>query len=88
MKKGETIEDCEGDSKVWTREGNTFKAHKVETGTTNGMLTEIVSGIEPGTEVITDFEISGGVEEADEQKQTNPFMPRPKNRNQNKNQKK
>lgn len=88
LKKGETIEDCEGDSKLWTREGNTFKAHKVETGTTNGMLTEIVSGIEPGTEVITDFEISGGVEEADEQKQTNPFMPRPKNRNQNKNQKK
>lgn len=88
LKKGETIEDCEGDSKVWTREGNTFKAHKVETGTTNGVLTEIVSGIEPGTEVITDFEISGGVEEADEQKQTNPFMPRPKNRNQNKNQKK
>ena len=40
LKEGETVEDCEGMSKVWTKEGNVFKAHKVETGTTNGVLTE------------------------------------------------
>ena len=36
LAKGEKIEDCEGDHKVWTKEGDTFKAHKVEIGTTNG----------------------------------------------------
>ena len=49
LKKGEQIEDVDAPQKVWTMEGNTFKAHKVETGITNGMLTEIVSGISEGT---------------------------------------
>ena len=48
LKKGEQIEDVDAPQKVWTMEGNTFKAHKVETGITNGMLTEIVSGISEG----------------------------------------
>ena len=77
LKKGEQIEDVEAPLKVWTMEGNTFKAHKVETGITNGMLTEIVSGINEGTEVLVDFSISGG-EQAQEQQTTNPFMPRPR----------
>ena len=81
LQKGETIEDCEGRSKVWTKEGNVFKAHKVETGTTNGVMTEILSGIAPGTEVLTDFNISGGEMGMPEQQATNPFMPRPGNRN-------
>ena len=81
LQKGETIEDCEGRSKVWTKEGNVFKAHKVETGTTNGVMTEILSGIAPGTEVLTDFNISGGEMDMPEQQATNPFMPRPGNRN-------
>ena len=37
LKKGEVIDDCEGDHKLWTKEGNVFKAHKVETGTSNGV---------------------------------------------------
>ena len=77
LKKGEQIEDVEAPLKVWTLEGNTFKAHKVETGITNGMLTEIVSGINVGAEVLVDFSISGG-EQAQEQQTTNPFMPRPR----------
>ena len=28
LQKGETIEDCEGDHKLWTKEGSVFKAHK------------------------------------------------------------
>ena len=88
LEKGQTIEDVEAPTKLWTREGNTFKAHKVEIGTTNGLLTEIVSGISAGTEVLVDFEISGG-EEPQEQQAQNPFMPRPKgNNNKNGNQKK
>ena len=84
LQKGETIDDCEGDHKVWTKEGTVFKAHKVEIGTTNGIMTEIVSGIKEGTEVLTDFNISGGAAEVEQQQGGNPFMPRPRNNNNNK----
>lgn len=87
LSKGEQINDCEGDHKVWTKEGNTFKAHKVEVGTTNGMLTEITSGIGQGTEVLVDFKISGG-EQPGEQQTSNPFMPRPRGNNKNNQQQK
>ena len=85
--KGQQIEDCEGDHKVWTLDGNTFKAHQVETGTTNGMLTEITSGISEGTEVLVDFSISAGGDEQQGGQASNPFMPRPRN-NRNQQQKK
>ena len=52
LSEGQKIEDVEAATKVWTLEGNTFKAHAVETGTTNGITTEIVSGISEGTEVL------------------------------------
>ena len=81
LKKGEQIEDVEAPLKVWTLEGNTFKAHKVETGITNGMLTEIISGISEGAEVLVDFSISGGETEQAGQQAQNPFMPRPRNNN-------
>jgi len=84
LKEGQTIEDCEGPRKVWTLEGNVFKAHKVETGTTNGVMTEITGGITEGTEILTDFEISGGEVAMPQGAQGgNPFMPRPGNRNNN-----
>jgi HlyD family secretion protein len=68
-------------------EGNTFKAHKVEIGTSNGIMTEITGGISEGTEVLTDFNISGGAPEQSQQA-GNPFMPRPRgNRNSNSNNK-
>ena len=79
--KDQKIEDLEAPQKVWTLEGNTFKAHKVETGTANGLLTEIVSGVSEGTEVLTDFSISGG--EEPEQQASNPFMPKPRNNRNN-----
>ena len=88
LTKSQHIEDCDGDHKVWTMEGNTFKAHKVEIGTTNGVLTEIVSGIKEGTEVLVDFTISGGMSETSgEQQASNPFMPRPRNNNRSNNNK-
>ena len=83
LAKDQTIEDCQAATKVWTREGNVFKAHAVETGTTNGLLTEIVSGVSEGTEVLTDFSLSGGEEPEDDQAR-NPFMPGPRNNNNNK----
>ena len=83
LQEGQSIEDVEAPKKLWTMEGNVFKAHKVETGTTNGVLTEIVSGISAGTEVLVDFTITGGEEMPQAQQAQNPFMPRPRgNRNQ------
>ena len=80
LQKDQKIDDVEAPAKVWTLEGNTFKAHKVEAGTSNGMLTEILSGISEGTEVLVDFTLSGG--DAPQQEQaSNPFMPRPRNNN-------
>ena len=81
LHEGQTIEDVDAQQKVWTLEGNVFKAHAVETGTTNGVLTEITSGINAGTEVLVDFTISGGEEAMDQQQTQNPFMPRPRNNN-------
>ena len=80
---GQKIEDCEGANKLWTLEGNTFKAHAVTIGITNGTTTEITGGISAGTKVLTDFSLSGGGsgEEGGNEQAGNPFMPRPKNNN-------
>ncbi|MBQ6406059.1 MAG: efflux RND transporter periplasmic adaptor subunit [Prevotella sp.] len=88
LNKDQQIEDVEAPNKLWTLEGNTFKAHKVETGTTNGMVTEIVSGISEGTEVLVDFTLSGGDAQQQDEKAQNPFMPRPRNNKNNNQQKK
>ena len=87
LEKGQTISDCEGEHKLWTLEGNTFKAYKVEIGTSNGIMTEITGGISEGTEVLTDFNISGGAAPEQDQQAGNPFMPRPRNNNKNSNNK-
>ena len=81
LKEGQTIEDVEALHKLWTLDGNTFKAHKVEVGTSNGVLTEIVSGINAGTDVLIDFTILGGEEMSQGQQAQNPFMPRPRGNN-------
>ncbi len=70
-----TIRDCEGDSKLWTLEEKTFVAHSVETGTTNGSLTEIVSGIPEGTEVVS--EVSVTTNSTSQPAERSPFAPGP-----------
>lgn len=79
----EKIEDCEGKNKVWVKEDNVFKAIPVEIGTTNGVLTQITKGASEGTSVITD--VASLVPEAPEgaPQNSNPFMPGPRNRNNN-----
>ena len=77
LQEGQTIADCEGDHKLWTLDGTTFTAHSVQTGTSNGTLTEITAGLAEGTDVLVDFRLSGaGAEE--EQQNRNPFMPHPR----------
>ena len=77
------IKDVPGEKKLWTLEGNVFTAHKVETGITNGVHTEIKSGLEEGATVVMDI-IVGKQEEttaSGEGEENSPFMPGPPNRN-------
>lgn len=55
--KNDIVKDCEGEHKVWTREGTTFTAHPVEIGISNGVSTEIISGVAEGTKVVTEATI-------------------------------
>ena len=58
------VKDCEGEHKVWTREGDTFTAHPVSIGISNGIVTEITGGINEGTQIVSDAVISTGAETA------------------------
>lgn len=71
------IVDTDGKNKLWTREGNTLTAHKVNIGATDGIRTEILGGIKQGTQVVMSMTEIKAPEEPQEE-ETNPFMPRPK----------
>ena len=75
------VKDCEGEHKVWTREGDTFTAHPVSIGISNGIVTEITGGINEGTQIVSDAVISTGAETAVAEGQgdgeRSPFMPGP-----------
>ena len=87
LNEGETITDVESRMKVWTKEGPNLKAIAIQTGVTNGTLTQVTSGLTAGTMVITDVQ-SNELEEDGQQQNSNPFMPKPRNRNQDKDKKK
>lgn len=75
--KAYKIVDTDGKNKLWTREGNTLTAHKVNIGATDGIRTEILGGIKQGTQVVMSMtEIKAP--EGPQEEETNPFMPRPK----------
>lgn len=80
----QVIKDCQGEHKVWTLDGNTFQAHPVQIGITNGIMTEITSGLKSGQKVITEFKLNGEEEGEGTQANNNPFMPKPRNRQQQK----
>ena len=85
------VKDCEGEHKVWTREGDTFTAHPVSIGISNGIVTEITGGINEGTQIVSDAVISTGAETAVAEGQgdgeRSPFMPGPPGNNKIKNSK-
>ena len=74
--KAYKIVDTDGKNKLWTREGNTLTAHKVNIGATDGIRTEILGGIKQGTQVVMSMTEIKAPEEPQEE-ETNPFMPRP-----------
>ena len=84
LNEGETITDVDSHLKVWTKEGPNLKAIAVQTGVTNGTLTQITSGLSAGTKVIVDVQSSMMDMEEGPQQNSNPFMPKPKDRNKDK----
>ncbi|WP_455586046.1 efflux RND transporter periplasmic adaptor subunit [Bacteroides sp.] len=74
------VKDCESEHKLWTREGNTFTAHPVQIGISNGIRTEIISGIDEGVQVISEANLgitneAQPVAENNENAEKSPFMP-------------
>ena len=85
---GAKIIDCKGKNKVWTKEGNVFRAHAVTLGITDGTRTEILSGVSKGTVVVTDVKAQAVNPEDDDATadsgETSPFAPGPPGKNKKK----
>ncbi len=75
-----SIRDCEGKEKLWTLDENTFVAHSVKTGTTNGSLTEIIEGMPAGSEVVSEVSVTTR-STSQGPTERSPFAPGPRNRN-------
>ena len=89
--ENDIVKDCESPHKLWTREGNTFTAHPVTVGISNGINTEIISGISEGATIVTEATIGkmpGGGAPADMQQaaggERSPFMHGPPGSNKKK----
>ena len=87
LNSDETITDTDAKEKVRVKEGSNLKAVAVETGMTNGTLTQITKGLKPGTHVLTEVNAMQ-VEAEGEQQNSNPFMPRPRSKKNSNNSKK
>ena len=83
--KSYKIVDCNGKNKLWTLEGNTLKAHNVNIGATDGSRTEIISGLSKGTKVVLSMTELKDETEEEPQEESNPFMPHPRKKKENKN---
>ena len=84
--KKKKIVDCTATSKVWTLEGDQIIAHAVKIGLTDGIHTQIISGIKQGETIITELTVN--TDDEDEASETttesSPFAPGPRNNNKNK----
>lgn len=84
--KMKIVDVANAKNKVWTIEGNSIVAHKVNIGMTDGTNTQIVGGIAEGTKVITGLNVMGGEEEKpmEAQGEKSPFAPGPPGKNKRK----
>ncbi len=69
-----TVNNVRATSKLWTKEGNTFTAHEVQTGVQGESTTEILGGLPEGTEVVLEARIDAGMSELDSLSQRNNSM--------------
>lgn len=84
--KMKIVDTANAKNKVWTIEGNSIVAHKVNIGMTDGTNTQIVGGIAEGTKVITGLNVTGGEEKMpmEAQGEKSPFAPGPPGKNKKK----
>lgn len=84
--KMKILDAANAKNKVWTIEGNSIVAHKVNIGMTDGTNTQIVGGIAEGTKVITGLNVTGGEEKMpmEAQGEKSPFAPGPPGKNKRK----
>lgn len=84
--KMKIVDVANAKNKVWTIEGNSIVAHKVNIGMTDGTNTQIVGGISKGTKVITGLNVMGGEEKMpmEAQGEKSPFAPGPPGKNKRK----
>lgn len=84
--KMKIVDAANAKNKVWTIEGNSIVAHKVNIGMTDGTNTQIVGGIAEGTKVITGLNVMGGEEKMpmEAQGESSPFAPGPPGKNKRK----
>lgn len=74
-------------NKVWSIEGNSIVAHKVNIGMTDGTNTQILNGISAGIKVVTGLNVTGGEQDdaqADAGGEKSPFAPGPPGKNKKK----
>lgn len=76
--KNKKIKDVQAKSKVWVDEDGRVRAIPVSIGMTDGVHTEIVSGIKLGQRIITELKsVKGEDEEASNtQQESSPFQPK------------
>ncbi|MGM9707875.1 MAG: efflux RND transporter periplasmic adaptor subunit [Prevotella sp.] len=74
------IADCKGKNKLWTKQGNTLQAHSVQLGMSDGIHTEILSGLAEGTEIVTTVSEQAEEETAAAPQEKSPFAPGPPSR--------
>ena len=74
------IADCKGKNKLWTKQGNTLQAHSVQLGMSDGIHTEILSGLAEGTEIVTTVTELAEEESAAAPQEKSPFAPGPPSR--------
>jgi HlyD family secretion protein len=73
---GYTIVDCPAEQKVWTLTDKTFTAIPVVVGLTDGINTEIISGLTEGQEVVTDMNFTElSAQKMGPSPERSPFMP-------------
>lgn len=84
--KMKIVDAANAKNKVWTIEGNSIVAHKVNIGMTDGTNTQIVGGIAEGTKVVTGLNVTGGEEKMpmEAQGESSPFAPGPPGKNKRK----
>lgn len=84
--KMKIVDVANAKNKVWTIEGNSIVAHKVNIGMTDGTNTQIVGGIAEGTKVVTGLNVMGGEEPKpmEAQGESSPFAPGPPGKNKKK----